>query len=127
VQAMARGRTGCPVVPKIAGKESETANLAICGVDLFRAARGGRASVAMRLEVNTRQTTELGAKRGPHQVQLPPIPAFDTGRINLFLAALQLRRGRPVACEPGTPAGSGSKRNASREIVRYPASRPSPR
>jgi len=46
---------------------------------------------------------ELGIKRGPILVQLPPSLAFDAATARSFLATLRRRYGGPAACEPRHP------------------------
>jgi uncharacterized protein YecE (DUF72 family) len=43
---------------------------------------------------------ELGARRGPLLVQLPPSLAFEPARVEAFLVALRERWSNGVACEP---------------------------
>jgi len=46
------------------------------------------------------ETAELGAKRGPLLVQLPPSLVFGSEVVATFLEALRHHHGGPVACEP---------------------------
>ena len=64
---------------------------------------GARLELSAALPVLERflaEVGELGARRGPLLVQLPPSLAFDEPRVEAFLVALRARWSGSVACEP---------------------------